>query len=210
MSILIEVAEPQRLVRDSFAALLRTQADFEVVGDAGEAAAALSLAAACSPNVVLLDVSLVAGDHSLLRALAGLPSAPRIIVDVGADTWEGLLMRPPAEPLAGMVCKDDPADEVFTAIRLTAAGRSYVTPRVAEAAARAQNGEHAYLRKLTPREQEVFDLVLRGDSTAGIARRLLLSPRTVESHRSHVMRKLGVRSTVDLVRVAARNGLLPR
>jgi DNA-binding NarL/FixJ family response regulator len=85
-----------------------------------------------------------------------------------------------------------------------------VTPRVAAAAARAQNGGHSFLRKLTRREQEVFDLVLRGDSTAGIARRLLLSPRTVESHRSHVMRKLGVRTTVDLVRAAARNGLLPR
>jgi DNA-binding NarL/FixJ family response regulator len=210
MSILIEIAEPHRLVRESFGALLRTQPDFEVVGDAGEAEAALFLATACSPHVAVVEVSLIAGDHSLLRDLARLPLAPKIIVDMGSESWEALLMHPPDEAITAMVCKDDPADEVFTAIRLTAVGRTYVTPRVAEATARAQNGGHLFLRKLTPREQEVFDLVLRGDSTAGIARRLLLSPRTVESHRSHVMRKLGVRTTVDLVRAAARNGLLPR
>jgi DNA-binding NarL/FixJ family response regulator len=60
------------------------------------------------------------------------------------------------------------------------------------------------------REQEVVDLVLRGCTTAVVAAKLAVSPRTVETHRAHVMHKLGVRSTLDLVRLTARSGLLPR
>jgi DNA-binding NarL/FixJ family response regulator len=210
MSIRIVVVEPQRLFRESFRALLRTQPDFDVVGDAGEAAAALSIAAASSPDVAVVEVSLAAGgDHSLLRELAKLPSAPKIVA-IGLMAREPLLFRPPADGVTGIVCKDDPADEAFTAIRVTAAGRIYVTPRFARSDFPGHDGSSpVILRALTCREHEVFDLVLQGDSTAMIANKLSVSPRTVETHRAHVMRKLGVRSTVDLVRVAARNGLLP-
>lgn len=209
MSIRIVVVEPQRLFRESFRALLRTQPDFEVVGDAGEAHAALSIAAASSPDVAVVETSVAAGaDRSLLRELSRLGSPPRIVaMDSGSP--RPLLIRPPADGVAGIVCKDDPADEAFTAIRLTAAGRTYVTPRFSALQPLQPEGERpSILRTLTCREQEVFELVLRGDSTASIASKLSVSPRTVETHRAHVMRKLGVRSTVDLVRVAARNGLL--
>ncbi|MFL5438422.1 MAG: response regulator transcription factor [Myxococcales bacterium] len=209
MSIRIVVVEPQRLFRESFRALLRTQPDFEVVGDAGEAHAALSIAAASSPDVAVVETSVAAGaDRSLLRELSRLGSPPRIVaMDSGSP--RPLLIRPPTDGVAGIVCKDDPADEAFTAIRLTAAGRTYVTPRISALQPLQPEGEKpSILRSLTCREQEVFELVLRGDSTASIASKLSVSPRTVETHRAHVMRKLGVRSTVDLVRVAARNGLL--
>jgi len=204
MSIRIVVVESQRLFRASFRALLHTQPDFEVVGDAGECAAALSLAAASSPDVVLVDASFVGGrDQPLLRDLAALPSAPRVIVVLGSAA------REPAEGFAGMVSRDDPSDEVFTAIRLAAAGQTYVTAHLMRTTTGEHNGERpAFLRKLTSREHEVLNLVLQGDSTAGIAKKLSVSPRTVETHRSHVMHKLSVRSTVDVVRLAARNGLL--
>jgi DNA-binding NarL/FixJ family response regulator len=209
MSIRIVVVEPQRLFRESFRALLRTQPDFEVVGDAGEADAALSIAAACSPDIAVVEVSVAAGgDRSLLRDLAKLASPPKVVA-VSSGPRQSVLFRPPADGVAGMVSKDDPADEAFTAIRLTAAGRTYVTPRLSAPQPSQQDGDRpAILRTLTCREQEVFELVLRGDSTASIAGKLSVSPRTVETHRAHVMRKLGVRSTVDLVRIAARNGLL--
>jgi DNA-binding NarL/FixJ family response regulator len=204
MSIRIVVVASQRLFRASFRALLCTQPDFQVVGEAGERAAAISIAAASSPDIALIEASFAGGaDLSLVGDLAALPSAPRIIAILGPGICAS------GEALAGIVSKDDPADEVFAAIRAIAGGQTHMTSRLAPAVPQQHNGERpAFLRKLTSREHEVLKLVLQGDTTAGIAKKLSVSPRTVETHRSHVMHKLSVRSTVDVVRLAARNGLL--
>ncbi len=212
MAIRILLIEPQRLFREGFRALLRTQPDFEVVGDAGDATAALSIAAASAPQVAVIDSAIVAHpDFTLLRDLAQLPAPPKIIALEPAPAGRGLLHRV-GDGVSGIVCKDDSADEAFTAIRTIAAGRTWVTPhllRAANAETHRTDPRDTLLRSLTAREQEIFDLVLRGRNTAAIARQLSLSPRTVETHRAHVMRKLGVHSMVDLVRIAARHGVLP-
>src|SRR5947209_6904287 len=122
MSIRIVLVEPQRLFRESFRALLDTQPDFEVVGDAGESDAALSIAAASAPDVAVVEASLAASaDRLLLRDLLKLSTPPKIVA-IGPASRGPFLIRPPADGVAGMVCKDDPADEAFTAIRVTAAG----------------------------------------------------------------------------------------
>ncbi len=210
MAIRILLIEPQRLFREGFRALLRTQPDFEVVGDAGDSTAAISLAAASSPHVAVIDSAIVQQlDLALARDLWQLPSPPRIVALEPAPAGRTLLHHV-GNGLGGIVCKDDSSDEAFTAIRAIAAGRTYVTPRLlqGEEVRHGENGD-GFLRTLTSREREILDLVLRGNNTAAIARQLSLSPRTVETHRAHVMRKLGVHSTVDLVRVAARHGMLP-
>ncbi len=212
MAIRILLIEPQRLFREGFRALLRTQPDFEVVGDTGDATAALSIAAASSPQIAVIESNIVAHpDFTLLRDLAQLPAPPRIVALEPAPAGRGLLHRV-GDGVSGIVCKDDSADEAFTAIRTIAAGRTYVTPTLLHGAIEEPGRDgprDALLLTLTSREQEVLDLVLRGKNTAAIARQLSLSPRTVETHRAHVMRKLGVHSTVDLVRMAARHGILP-
>src|SRR4051812_50080924 len=113
MSIRIVVVEPQRLFRESFRALLRTQPDFEVVGDAGEAHAALSIAAASSPDVAVVETSVAAGaDRSLLRELSRLGSPPRVVaLDSGAPRPPPIPPPPPGGPR--IVCQGEPAPAGF-------------------------------------------------------------------------------------------------
>jgi DNA-binding NarL/FixJ family response regulator len=210
MAIRILLIETHRLFREAFSALLRTQPDFELVDEGGSFAAALSIAERAAPDVALIDSALVAQpDSSMLRDLSRLPSPPRMLAI--ETTANRQLLRGLGNGLGGIVCRDDSSDEAFTAIRTVAAGRT-LTPRALHAAhAEVHNGDRreTLLHALTAREQEVLDFVLRGWITAQIARQLALSPRTVETHRARLMRKLGVHSTVDLVRMAAHNGILP-
>ena len=202
MAVRVLILYEHRLFREGLRAVLHGRGDLSVVGDTGDCAAALLLIGETSPDVMVFD----------LWNLAQLPRAVPPLVALGEDGDRPQVARALQAGVAAMVAKSDSPEELAAAIRAAAAGQRYVTPRLsAPGGPLVLHGSPAPgdpLRALTSREREIFTLVVSGLSTAVIARRLDLSPRTVETHRGHLSHKLGARSAADLVRYAARYGLL--
>jgi len=212
--IRVLVVDDHDIVRDALASLLGDVADFQVVGVASSIRDALPLLDSARPDIVLADLSL--GDGSaveLVRALRRGRLKGRVIVITGfSDEFAA------AEALAagatGYVLKSQPTAELLEAIRGVAEGRKYVAPTLERRLAmRSINGDGSGsggavgLERLSPREGEVFRLVVAGSSSKDVARRLCISVKTVETHRTNMNRKLAVRTTADLVRFAAAHGI---
>jgi DNA-binding NarL/FixJ family response regulator len=212
--IRILVVDDHDIVRDALASLLADVSDFQVVGVASSIRDALPLLDSARPDIVLADLSL--GDGSaveLVRALRRGRLKGRVIVITGfSDEFAA------AEALSagatGYVLKSQPTTELLEAIRAVAEGRKYVAPNLERRLAlRSVAGESSSsngavgLERLSPREVEVFRLVVAGSSSKDVARRLCISVKTVETHRTNMNRKLAVRTTADLVRFAAAHGI---
>ena len=213
--IRVLVVDDHDIVRDALASLLGDVQDLQVVGVASSIRDALPLLDSARPDIVLADLSL--GDGSaveLVRALRRGRLKGRVIVITGfSDEFAA------AEALAagatGYVLKSQPTAELLEAIRTVSEGRKYVAPSLERrlalrsvAADTAVSNGAVGLERLSPREVEVFRLVVAGSSSKDVARRLCISVKTVETHRTHINRKLGVRSPVELIRLAALQGLL--
>jgi DNA-binding NarL/FixJ family response regulator len=211
--IRVLVVDDHDIVRDALASLLGDVSDFQVVGVASSIRDALPLLDSARPDIVLADLSL--GDGSaveLVRALRRGRLKGRVIVITGfSDEFAA------AEALAagatGYVLKSQPTVELLEAIRAVAEGRKYVAPmlerRLAMRSIASETGGQGAvgLERLSPREVEVFRLVVAGSSSKDVARRLCISVKTVETHRTNMNRKLAVRTTADLVRFAAAHGI---
>ena len=212
--IRVLVVDDHDIVRDALASLLGDVSDFQVVGVASSIRDALPLLDSARPDIVLADLSL--GDGSaveLVRALRRGRMKGRVIVITGfSDEFAA------AEALTagatGYVLKSQPTSELLDAIRSVAEGRKYVAPSLERRLAlRSIGGESTSssgavgLERLSPREVEVFRLVVAGSSSKDVARRLCISVKTVETHRTNMNRKLAVRTTADLVRFAAAHGI---
>jgi DNA-binding NarL/FixJ family response regulator len=202
MAVRILILHEQRLLREGLRAILRVHGDLHVVADTADPAAAAALIGETAPDVLVLDLCGIADVARVSR--------PPPLVALGEDGDRPRIARALQTGVAALVSKSDSPEEVVAAIRAAAAGQIYITPRLSRLAFAARPGapEDA-LTALTGREREIFMLVVRGLSTAKIARQLDVSPRTIETHRSHPSRKLGAHSAADLVRFAARHGLLP-
>jgi DNA-binding NarL/FixJ family response regulator len=212
--IRVLVVDDHDIVRDALASLLGDVSDFQVVGVASSIRDALPLLDSARPDIVLADLSL--GDGSaveLVRALRRGRLKGRVIVITGfSDEFAA------AEALAagatGYVLKSQPTTELLEAIRAVADGRKYVAPSLERRLAlrsissdSSASGGAVGLERLSPREVEVFRLVVAGSSSKDVARRLCISVKTVETHRTNMNRKLAVRTTADLVRFAAAHGI---
>ena len=189
----------QRLFREGLRAILLVHEDLEVIADAATPEGAGAAIFAATPDVVVVD----------LCAIAQMARTPPLVA-LGEDGDRAHVARALETGVVALASKSDSPDEVVTAIRAAAAGEIYVTPRLRPAAMepRASDSPGDALTGLTAREREIFTLVVGGLSTSAIARRLDISPRTVETHRAHLSRKLNAHSASDLVRFAARHQLL--
>jgi DNA-binding NarL/FixJ family response regulator len=208
------IVDDHDIVRDALASLLGDVPDLQVVGVASSIRDALPLLDSARPDIVLADLSL--GDGSaveLVRALRRGRLKGRVIVITGfSDEFAA------AEALTagatGYVLKSQPTVELLEAIRTVAEGRRYVAPTLERRLAlrsiagdSGSSGGAVGLERLSPREVEVFRLVVAGSSSKDVARRLCISVKTVETHRTNMNRKLAVRTTADLVRFAAAHGI---
>ena len=208
------VVDDHAVVREGLRHVLTAAEGFSVVGEAANATEALGLAETVRPDVVLLDLTMPG--ISGLEAAAELrrrASGARILVLSMHEQDEYVLaaVRGGAD---GYILKDASPAELRAAIRTVRAGGEYFSPTVARRLAAAVRGEAATespgerLQRLTPREREVLALVATGHTNREIAAHLRISPRTVESHRESLMKKLSLRTVADLTRFALQAGLL--
>ena len=206
------VADDHTIVRQGLVGLLRAAPDIEVVGEAARGTEALAKAEALTPDVVVLDISMpeMNGFEVALRLRKSVPRTRVLILTMHED--DEYVLRMVHAGAAGYLVKDGAASELVEAIRALKAGKTHFGARAAEAIADAyQSGREAPVdpfERLTPRERQVCSLVLEGRTNAQIAAALGVSPKTVDNHRTHLMEKLAVHSTTELVRLAAKHNLL--
>lgn len=202
------------VVREGLRHVLGAGHGFEVVGEAGTGAEALVLAAERAPDVVLLDLTMpgMSGLEvtSILRER--LPDVRVLVLSMHEqDEYVVAAVRGGAH---GYVLKDADPGELRAAIRAVHDGAGYFSPAVAGHLGAAVRGEVAAaaprdrLERLTPREREVLARVAAGHTNREIASQLGISPRTVESHRESLMKKLSLRSVAELTRFALQSGLI--
>jgi DNA-binding NarL/FixJ family response regulator len=204
------VVDPHPVFRLGLVGLLQRGSEFEVVGEADRARTACLIARSARPDVVTLDTSLpgVSGLDAVvdLRRLAG---RPRMLMLTGQSDEEHVA-RAIAEGASGYALKREAPEAITEAVRTVARRGTWFSPLVARIAARLSGRRRAAPRgpldALSRRERVVYDLLVRGHTTAAVARELFISPRTVGTHRFNLFKKLGLHSIGDLVRFAARNG----
>lgn len=214
MPITIVLADDHHLIRQGLRALLETEADFSVVGEAADGLQAAQLVERLKPNILVIDF--------IMPGLNGLEVARRVkqcstktrVLLLSMYTNESYVLEAFRNGAAGYVLKDSTADDLVRAVRQVAAGHRYLSAPLSERAIdsyvqRARRGKSDLYDTLTAREREVLQLAAEGHSSKEIASRLFISPRTAETHRANLMHKLGLHSLSDLIRYALRRGILP-
>jgi DNA-binding NarL/FixJ family response regulator len=208
--IRIGIADDHPVVRDGLVAMLETQPDFEISGEAGTGQDALALVATSDPDVLLLDLEMpgLDGVHVLQR-LRENGARTRIIIFTVFDTDERIIAAVEAGA-AGYLLKGSPRAQVFDAVRQVAAGGSLLAPVATSAVLRRVRGEleQAQSPALTPREHNVLSYLARGRSNKQIASTLNISERTVKFHVSSIITKLDAANRTDAVARAAQAGII--
>jgi len=214
--IRVLLADDQALIRAGFRMLLNATEDIEVVGEAGDGAEAVALAASTRADVVLMDIRMPGVDG--LEATRRIAAADDlagvrvlILTTYEADDYVYQALRAGA---AGFLIKDTEPADLVQAVRIVAAGEALLSPRItrrliADIAARPEprSGEYR-IDALTGREREVLVLVANGLSNEDIAARLFLSPLTAKTHVSRIMTKLDAHDRAQLVIAAYETGLI--
>jgi DNA-binding NarL/FixJ family response regulator len=203
------LADDHRVVRQGLRALLTSLADVRLVGEAADGLEAARLAERLRPDVLIADVRMpgLNGLGVARRVARSCPGTRVVILSMYADA--GYVREAVRAGVAGYVLKESGLDELARAIRAAAAGERYVSQSLRgqelTAGHRHAEGEAADpYEALTDREREVLQLTAEGCSGGQVAERLSISPRTVETHRASLMRKLGVRNQKELVRYAVQ------
>lgn len=206
------VADDHTIVRKGLVSLLAESGECEVVAEAADGLDAVEKALATRPEVAILDLSMprLSGLEAVRRIHDALPQTRVLVLTVHEE--EEYILPIVRAGASGYLIKDSAVAELLAAVRALHAGQGYFGPQAARVLAeqyrhpeRAPDDPYG---TLSPREREVFHLVVDGHTTKEIARALAISVKTADNHRCRLMEKLGVHNTAELVRYAARRGLL--
>jgi DNA-binding NarL/FixJ family response regulator len=215
MPTTIVLADDHQIVRQGLSALLKSVPDLQLLGEASDGRETVRLVERLQPNVLILDL--------MMPGLNGMEAARQVqkrspgtrIVVLSMHSNEAYVVEALRAGASAYVLKEAGAGDLVTAIRAASQGRRYLSPPISEQAIkeylnRAEATPLDPYETLTAREREVLQLTAEGHSGSAISERLFISPRTVESHRTNLMRKLGVRNQKELIRYAVERGMLPR
>ena len=206
--IRVVLCDDHAMVRSGLRLLLDAEPDIHVVGEAADAEHALEQIRTTTPDVVLLDLVLQgrSGIDALPELLAAAPRARILMLSMQDDPR--YVRAAFAAGAAGYLPKEAAGSELVAAIREVAAGRPFVDPVVGARLALSSEGEAGDGARLSDRERHVLRLLALGHTNQEIAKLLVISVRTVESHRAHIAHKLGLRTRAEIVRYALASGEL--
>lgn len=209
----ILLAEDHHIVRQGLKSMLSAEKGFRLLGEAGDGLTAMELVAKHTPNVLVLDLMIprLHGLEVVRRVRKEHPSTRILVLSMNSE--DPYVVEALRSGATGYVLKDCATSNLPEAIRSVAAGKRYLSPALAERAIDAlfQNRGEAGLDPydtLTERERVVLQMAAEGMGNPEVAEKLFISPRTAESHRANLMRKLGLRSQTDLVRYAIRKKII--
>jgi len=214
MTLRLLLVDDHVVVRSGLRMLLESQADAEIVGEAGTAAEALELLATARPDMILMDIGLpdMSGIEAAREVKRRRPETAVVALTIHED--EEYFFKMLEAGASGYVPKRAAPEELVTAIRAAARGEVYLYPSLAKLLVKdyiAQEPSGAAARTLdglTAREQEVLELLAEGAGNPEIADRLHISPKTVARHRENIMGKLNLHSRSELVKYAIRKGII--
>lgn len=212
----IIIIDDHPLFREGLKTIISRDDRFKVVGEAGSGHEGLEMTKRLKPNLVIVDISLP--DQSgiqLTRELRQLLSETKILI-VSMHSKIDYIAEAFQAGATGYVVKESASERLLQGLKSVAKGDYYLDSSVSHAvvenlmksplkAAKITDADYA---TLTPREQEVMRFLAEGLSSKAVAEKLFISPKTVENHRANIMNKLGLHSTIELVRYAAKLGLI--
>jgi DNA-binding NarL/FixJ family response regulator len=211
MTTTVLLADDHAVLRDGLTALFERSEDIRVVGTAGNGRDAIDAAQRLRPDIVVMDISMpeLDGVEATRHILAKCPGTRVLILSMYLSAEH--IHRCLQAGARGYVLKDSAGDEVIEAVRALRAGRRYLSYRITETMIEdilVGESKVSPLDSLSLRERDVLQLVVDGYTNSAIAQKLSLSPKTVETHRARIMKKLNVKDTVDLVKFAMRHRII--
>jgi two-component system, NarL family, response regulator NreC len=210
----IVLADDHPVVRHGVRSLLQAETDFAVVGEAADGIETVQMVERLQPDVLVVDLMIPSLNGLEITRQVKQRSPHTRIVILSMHANEPYVLEALKNGAAGYVLKDTSGTDLVHAVRQVLSGQRYLSPPLSERAV------EAYMQKsqetsfdphdaLTDREREVLQLAAEGFNNPDVAARLSISPRTVETHRANLMRKLGLKTQTDLIRYALRRGILP-
>ena len=208
------LGDDHTLMRHGLRKIIEERQDWEVVAEAGDGRSAVQQALDLEPDVAVLDIGmpLLNGIEATRQITRRKPNVRVLILSMYAD--EAYVTQAVTAGASGYVLKDSAGSDLVGAIAAVAAGKSFFSPPVARVLLDdytrrlSEKGITDRYDSLSEREREIFQLVAEGHSTKEIAAILSVSPTTVETHRAHIMQKLDVHNTAELVLYAVRRGVI--
>ena len=208
------LADDHELVRKGLRALIERQPDLEVAGEAADGREAVELCEQMKPDVVVMDIAMprLNGIEATGQIVKRNPATGVIMLSMHSD--EGYLTRALAAGAKGYLLKDSAEADLLLAIETVAKGKPFFSPSIGAALLEdyvrqlQQRGLTDSYELLTDREREILQLLAEGKSNKEVAALLNLSPYTVETHRTHLMQKLNLHNTAEIVLYAVRKGII--
>ncbi len=210
----ILLADDHIVMRTGLRALLERQPNLEVVGESENGRETVALAASLRPDVVVMDVGMpvLNGIEATQTIVTQNPTVAVVILSMHAD--ESYVMRALKAGARGYLLKDSAAADLIGAIQAISQGKSFFSPKVSRILAEdyvrvlKQKGAVDTYDLLTSREREILQLLAEGKTNKEVATALNISPYTVETHRSHILQKLNLHNSAELVLYAVRKGII--
>jgi len=206
------IADDHAILRQGLRRILEAEPDMSVIGEAANGTDAVKRARQLKPDVIIMDISMPEQDGiESMRQIVKTLSSRVLILTV--HTEHHVISEAVSAGAAGYLTKDSLDHELVSAVRTVVHGGTVFSPniskRLAESSQTLQAGNgYRSLESLTSREREVFLLLAEGKSPSEVATSLFVSPKTVHTHRQHIMEKLGLKTTTELIRFALRQGVI--